>query len=193
MKRKIISMVAIFAVSATLVACGSSSDVPDAGTVATPSGGEEIMAEATPEEKESGIGFADNVCVTEDYTIEITDYRIIAPGDEGNEYGEKPVIAFWYSVTNTSGEEVDPMSAWAFTFTAIQDNDPNAVNELETGPLPDDQFLDSQMETIKSGGTVENAWAYELDDEETPVTLIAVDGLIGEKLGEQTFTITDTE
>ena len=191
-------MVAIFAVSATLVACGSSSDVPDAGTVATPSGGEgtmeeEAAEETAPEANESGIGFSDNICVTEDYTIEITDYRIIAPGDEGNEYGEKPVIAFWYSVTNTSGEEVDPMSAWAFTFTAIQDNDPNAINELETGPLPDDQFLDSQMETIKSGGTVENAWAYELDDEETPVTLIAVDGIIGEKLGEQTFTITDTE
>jgi hypothetical protein len=55
--------------------------------------------------------------------------------------------------------------------------------------LPDNQFLDSQLETIKQNGTVSNAVAYELDDLETPVTLIATQGISGDKLGEQTFEI----
>jgi len=74
-------------------------------------------------------------------------------------------------------------------FEAVQDNDPNKVNTLEVTGLPDDQFLDSQLETIKKDGTVKNAVAYELDDLETPVTLIATQGMGGEKLGEQNFNI----
>lgn len=33
-------------------------------------------------------------------------------------------------------------------FEAVQDNDPNAVNALEVGGLPD-KFLNSQLEIIK--------------------------------------------
>lgn len=54
---------------------------------------------------------------------------------------------------------------------------------------PDDSFLDSQMETIKQDGTVKNAVAYELDDLETPVTLIATQGIMGDELGKQDFNI----
>ena len=58
-------------------------------------------------------------------------------------------------------------------FTAVQDNDPNMVNELNVGMLPDEQYLDSQMAQIKKDGTVSNAIAYELTDETTPVVLKA--------------------
>ena len=86
-------------------------------------------------------------------------------------------------------EHTKEYSAWITMFTCIQDNNPNAINELEAGMLPDDRFLDSQMETIKKDGTVENAMSYELDDLETPVTLKATRGVGGEELGEQTFEI----
>lgn len=133
--------------------------------------------------------FSDNVLVADDYTITITDYKIIQPGDTGNEYGEKPVIAFWYDTTNTSdSDDIDASSAWISSFEAVQDNDPNRINELEIASLPDEQFLDSQMEKIKSGGTVSNAEAYELDDLETPVTLIATD-ILGAEYGRQNFEI----
>ena len=56
------------------------------------------------------------------------------------------------------------------------------------GSLPDDRFLDSQTENIKKGGTVENAMAYELDDLDTPVDLVATEGL-DEVIGKATYTL----
>lgn len=83
---------------------------------------------------------------------------------------------------------MDPSTAWILNFTAIQDNDANSVNELEVGMLPEDRFLDSQLEKIKVGGTVENAVSYKLDDDTTPVQLIASDGF-REEIGKRTFDI----
>lgn len=57
------------------------------------------------------------------------------------------------------------------------------MNELNMASLPDDAFLDSQMEIIKKDGTVSNAVAYELDDDVTPVTLTAEDMITGEEMG----------
>ena len=135
------------------------------------------------------VGFANNVLVTDSYTIEITDYRVIPAGEAGNEYGSAPVIAFWYTTTNTSGKEIDPMSAWIYVMTAVQDNDPNAVNELDVAMLPDSRFTETQMQKIKAGGSVESAMAYELTDTETEVTLTAKSNLFGPELGSQTFQI----
>ena len=52
--------------------------------------------------------------------------------------------------------------------------------------LPDDRFLDSQLEAIKQGGTVENAMAYELDDTTTPVDLVASE-LFTDEIGRTTY------
>ncbi|MCR5104168.1 MAG: DUF5067 domain-containing protein [Eubacterium sp.] len=133
--------------------------------------------------------FRDNEVVVSDYTIKITDYKVIPVGEAGNEYGKNPVIAFWYDTTNTSGKEIDPMSAWIYIMEAVQDNNPNAVNKLEVGLLPDSQYSESQLEKIKQGGTVSNAIAYELTDLETPVELTARNGLLGDELGTMTFEI----
>ncbi|WP_421000833.1 DUF5067 domain-containing protein (plasmid) [Carnobacterium maltaromaticum] len=99
------------------------------------------------------------------------------PGEVGNEYGSKPVIAFWYdtlvSPDYDNDPPIDPTFAWIGNFSAVQDNDPNKINELGMGSLPDDAFLDTQLSKIKPGGTVSNAVAYELSDNETPVTLTA--------------------
>ena len=72
---------------------------------------------------------------------------------------------------------------------AVQDNDPNTVNELNVASLPDDQFRDTQLQKIKQGGTVSNAVAYELTDEETPVELTAKSSMIGDSIGSMTFDI----
>ena len=98
--------------------------------------------------------FKNGVLTTPELKIQITRYSIIEAGQKGNEYGEKPVIAFWYKTTNLSGDDVSPMD-FIFHFNAFQDNNPNAENELNVGSLPDDRYLDSQSETIKKGGTVE--------------------------------------
>ncbi|WP_233589720.1 DUF5067 domain-containing protein [Exiguobacterium sp. SH0S7] len=147
----------------------------------------EDATEDAPAERD--VYFKDGEAILNDLKIQITETKVIPPGEPGNEYSDKAVLAIWYDTTNLTGKDITPMSAWIVVFEAIQDNDPNAVNTLEVGMLPDEQFLDSQLETIKQDGTVSNAVAYELDDLETPVTLVATQGIGGDELGEQTIEI----
>lgn len=177
--KKVIVLILVLAVSFSLVACGgakSKSEKPEKGEVKKG----KVATEAY---------FKDNVAETKECKIEITDVKIIQPGEAGNEYGEKPVIAFWYKVTNKTDEELDPLSAWAYTFTAYQDNDPDRVNELDAGMLPDDRFRDTQFEDIKKNGTVECAVSYELDDLETPVLLKATSEIGGKEIGSKEYSI----
>jgi len=152
--------------------------VPTAGGPSTSASAEADGAEAS---------FKDGVLTTPKYKIEITSHRVIAVGQPGNEYGTKPVIAIVYKTTNLTSTATDPITAWIGSFTATQDNDPNAVNTLDVGALPDEQYLDSQTQQIKEGGTVENAIAYELDDTTTAVELSAKDDLFGDDLGAVTY------
>ncbi len=133
--------------------------------------------------------FKNGVLTTPDVTIKITRYKVIEAGEKGNEYGHKPVIAFWYTTTNVSDAKVDPTD-FLFDFKAYQDNNPNAMNELDLSVFgPDDRFRDSHTETIKKGGTVEDAVAYELDDLDTPVDLVASEGLGSEVIGKATYSL----
>lgn len=151
----------------------------------TPAPDTKDKAKAAPEEY-----FKNGILVTKNIKIEITKYTVIPVGKKGNEYGDKPVLAFWYKVTNLSTDRTDPTTAWISTFKAIQDNDPNAVNTLNVGSLPDSEFLDSQIKDIKTNGTVNNAVAYELTDETTPVSLVAAKNIItGEDLGKQEYPV----
>ncbi len=63
--------------------------------------------------------------------IEITRYKVIGVGQKGTEDGDKPVIAYWYKTTNV-WQEPDATTAWMFTFTVFQNNNPNAENELDS-------------------------------------------------------------
>ena len=92
--------------------------------------------------------FKENELKVNDYKIKITETKVIPVGEIGNEYSDKPVFAIWYYVTNLNGKDVDPIWSWIESFGVIQDNDPNAFNELESAGLPDDQFLDSHLESI---------------------------------------------
>ena len=47
------------------------------------------------ETKKDSIGFDGKVAELNDLKIEIIEYKIIKVGEKGNEYGSKPVIAFW--------------------------------------------------------------------------------------------------
>ncbi len=186
----ILALVVLIAGCTALVAGGASVAADEmekeSNSTQTFSPSEADGADDSP--SEDGPTFQNGVLTTEDLKIEITRYKVIKAGQKGNEYGEKPVIAFWYKTTNRSGAKVDPMD-FLFNFEAYQDNNPNAENELDVGMLPDDRFLDSQMENIKKGGTVENAIAYELDDLHTPVDLVAADILGLEVTGKATYTL----
>lgn len=175
-----------------LSACGGSTESKD-----TEKGESKESADAASEESKDkaetneneDVYFKDNEAKIEDLKIKITETKVIPAGEPGNEDGEKPVFAIWYEVTNFTDKEIDPSTAWIAVFTAVQDNDPNAVNELELGSLPDENHLDTQLEKIKKDGTVENSVAYELDDLEIPVTLVASQGAMGEEIGRQEYEI----
>lgn len=172
--KKIIALILVLTVSLALFACGD--DKPEKGEVK--------KGKVAAEEY-----FKNDVLETKYAKIEITDVKIIQPGEAGNEYSDKPVIAFWYKATNKTDEELDPNGAWFNNFVAYQDNDSDRINELNVGSLPDDKFLDTQSEIIKKGGTVENAVCYELDDLETPVLLKAVSEISGDKIGSKEYSI----
>jgi hypothetical protein len=161
------------------------------GIAAAVAGGEDKVAVAsssTTAKTSAESSFVNGVLTTPDMIIKITDVKTIPAGAAGNEYGEKPVIAFWYEITNLTGDDLSPRE-WIYLFSAIQDNDPNVVNELELASLPDDRFRDSQRETIKKGGTVANAVAYELDDKTTPVDLVASEDLGFTETGRMTYNL----
>lgn len=192
MKKKYFALSLAAALCITATACGSGS-----GTGASSSAPSSPASSATstssapssaPSDTSDGPSFADNVLTMDDYTITITDYKMIRPGEEGNKYGDKPVIAFWYDTTNISHDKLSPSTAWILVFEAIQDNDPNLVNTLSMGLLPDDRFLESQTQDIKVGGTVSNAVAYKLDNDTTPVTLVA-ENVLGGEYGRQEFSL----
>lgn len=126
------------------------------------------------------------------YSIKITDYKVIQPGEAGNDYGEKPVIAFWFdTLVNPDYDNsapISPNTAWILNFKAIQDNDPNKVNKLTIASLPDDKYLQDQSAEIKPGGSISSAVAYELTDTETPVTLTA-ESMMGDNFGSADFPV----
>lgn len=134
------------------------------------------------------ISFKNGVYTSPQLTINITGTRVIAVGKSGNEYGEKPVLAFYYEITNNSDEKVTP-SDWITCFKAVQDNDTNKINQLKVAPHPDEELMSNQLSVIKKGGTLKGAVAYELTDETTPVQLVASAKFGTEEVGRETYQV----
>jgi hypothetical protein len=178
----------LFAIIGVAVSATSSDDSPPTvsnNTTQAAQSEEPVAEKSLSEERPT---FENGVLTTPDLKIQITRSTVIGAGQKSNEYGEKPVIAFWYTTTNLSGDRVDP-TKFILYFNAYQDNNPNAENELELDLAwsPNDRFSDSSTESIKKGGTVENAAAFELDDLDTPVDLVAAD--MREVIGKTTYTL----
>ena len=125
--------------------------------------------------------------ITDDYTITITGHRMIQPGEKGNEYGGKPVLAFWYDTTNTGSDSLNPLTAWLMGFETIQNNTPNAVHTLLVAPCQTTSSWKARCRTARCS-TISSAVAYELDDSTTPVTLVA-ENILGGEYGQQEFSL----
>jgi PBP1b-binding outer membrane lipoprotein LpoB len=185
--RVMLSFVFAGALAFGLFGCGKSDDATDTKTDTTSTDSSNTATVDVPEEQEASQTFIDGVLTTPKMKIEITDYKVIPVGEAGNEYGDRPVIAFWYKVTNLTDADLAPSTAWIFNITAYQDNNPNAENKLDVGLLPDSNFSSTQMENIKKDGTVENAVAYYLDDTTTEVKLVASSDLGMTEIGTMTY------
>lgn len=131
--------------------------------------------------------FKNNVAKTKDFKMKIKKVKVIQPGEKGNDYGKKPVIAFWYSTTNLSGKELEP-NDFITNFDVTQDGK-NATHNLDVTASPDDKYLDSQMDKIKKNGTVDNAVAYTLKDTKNPVKLNFKSILDDQVIGSKTYNL----
>src|SRR5690606_37480787 len=167
-----------------VTACGGSA--ADPATESSAEAETETTKVETAEAPDTEESFADGVLTTPEVTIKITDQKVIPVGAAGNEYGDVPVIAFWFDITNNSDEPVNTFQ-WIYLFNAFQDNDPNVVNELDVASAPDAALVDTQDADIKKGATIQGAVAYELDDTVTPVELVASSDLGMTEIGRQVF------
>lgn len=201
MKKLLIALMSITLLFA-LAACGGGEKKKEEGLVAgsdktdnkdkeTPKKDEGKKEESGKKTKEndSNIFFDGKVAQTEKVKIEIKETKVIPSGETGNEFGEKPVFAIWYEVTNLSDEETDSTKAWINVFEVIQDNPDNLVNTLNTGQIPDEAHSSTVLSKIKKGETIDSSVSFELDESDIPVTIIAVNGMLGEEIDRHDFEI----
>ncbi|EIS8277192.1 DUF5067 domain-containing protein [Listeria monocytogenes] len=133
--------------------------------------------------------FKDGVLENGYQKIKITKYKVIPAGEEGNENGFEPVIAFWFEITNKTNEKLSPNFSWWKEIDIYQIMESKQAIELEEAPLPDDQFLSTYDEDIKKGVTVQSAVAYYLFDDAAPVDLVYGGFLGGEVYGKTRYQI----
>ncbi|MEJ5928764.1 DUF5067 domain-containing protein [Corynebacterium sp. H128] len=175
----------------TLAACGSGDSEPEAKkeTQATTADKASGSSAAKPAAQPSGKpGFADSVLETEDFVATITETKVIPAGEKGNTNGNKPVVAFYYDMTSKSADDVVPGVSWTFVVTAYQGGTDES-NEIEIAPNPDDNLALAELAAIKQGESHSNIAAYYLNDETTPVTLVASEDLGFTELGKQNFEV----
>ncbi|MDK8799842.1 DUF5067 domain-containing protein [Corynebacterium coyleae] len=158
------------------------------GTIEMEKNGDTIVTPSNVQNSDSANSFDNGVLETAKVKIAINETRVIPAGETGNEYGTTPVLAVFFDMTNKTDEQLAPVDAIGY-FTAIQDNDPNQINELNVGGHPDPETLDSQLEKIKKGGTAPGAIAFELSDTTTPVQLVATDNFGMTEIGRLTIEV----
>lgn len=186
MRKKLLAIALVFALVFALCACGAAAPETKATPEPTAAPTAEPTVEPTEEPKPAAT-FDGTVYEDDEARIEITGYEILEVGSEYNKYGDVPLVCFKFNVTNLSDWDVSASGKWIDTFRAYQDNDPNFLNELNVGSQENSAYHDTAFASIKKGGTVESVMTYELDDEETPVTLVA--SYRWEEIGSKDFDI----
>lgn len=147
--------------------------------------GEDTVREVELESDVGTSSYADGVFTSSLVSIRITDSRVIPLGEEGNEYGDGPVLALWYETTNVAGQATDPLTAWLTHFRASQDTGEGST-ELTLSVGPDADLASTQTSEIAAGATAVNAISYHLLSEDAPVLLSVSDSRLNE-IGSQSF------
>lgn len=192
MKKKYFALSLAAALCITAAACGAgsssgtSSSVPSAP--ASSAASTSSAPSSAPSDTSDGPSFADSVLTMDDYTITITDYKTIQPGEKGNEDGSKPLLVFFYDTTNTGSETAfTPLAAWVRVLQPLQATASGQAAILPVGPQTEDQFIVTELQKIEPGDTVSSAISYKLEDTST-VTLVALDSSNG-IYGQQEFSL----
>lgn len=192
-KRLLILTTAAMMMFAT--ACGGSepaSTTPAADTTAakteavvtTEAQTTEAVTTEAPTEAKSNIYFDGDTMKIVDGELTITDVKVMDPDSSWGEENKKIVISYSFTNTNSTGEALEPSTFW-FACFQVKQEDSNAEYDLDIAMMPDDmlELSDNGNASVKVGGTLEAAIAYELKFDGKPVKIIGSQGMFGDVLG----------
>lgn len=170
-----------------LIGVGVGSSEGTDGAAPTTSAKPSTYAQPTPTTTAAPSGkFENNLLDSLDYRFEITEVRVVPAGGRDNLFGEAAIV-FTYEFTNKRAREIGTIEAWVNTFSAKQE-DENVRHDLKIAPLYTGKLANDI--TVKPKGKVTAQFAYELKDEELPVTLSAQTGLVLKSgAGKQTYPV----
>ena len=151
----------------------------------------------TREKIEANSSFANNILENDEVKIEVTKWEVLAPGEYGNLNRSRPIVVFWYTITNKDDNSTNGMNVkfeWEYQFKLFQDNDPDYIDYFDfsdSATLYDDNDKFDLCEDgldLKIGESASSLVGYELSDKETPITMIAR-SKYGRELGSVEFDI----
>lgn len=146
---------------------------------------ETATAETPKKESKESNELKDNTAKLDDVDVKVLETEFMPKGTYEGQTADQLIVT--YEVTNKSDKEIDAMIGYLAAFEATQE-DANSERKLDVGMTPTNEkykfVSENQMNSIKKGGTVKSATAYDLKDTTTPVILHATKGVGGEKLGE---------
>ncbi|MBC2103990.1 DUF5067 domain-containing protein [Listeria booriae] len=169
--------------SALLVGCGSDTD-----SKANDEKSNKTETVAKTDTKEKKVSFKNDTLTINDAVIKLTGSEF---ADPNTEYGEdKPTLILTYDYTNTSKEAMEPSTVFIACFGATQETE-TTIEDLDIAMSPQDPKYAKMNEIgntkVKPGATVSTVISYEIKDKNTPITLTASQGVMGDKLGTKTY------
>lgn len=130
--------------------------------------------------------FSNNSLKVKNFQLKITKTTVIPAGETGNEFGKKPIFAIWYTIKNTSGKKVTPVSA-ASVLHAYQPA--KSKKRLIAAPLPDEKLASSYKVSIKKNHSAKGSMAWNLYDTKSPIKIYGVKYGTNQTIGIHTYSI----
>lgn len=133
--------------------------------------------------KNTPIGFDGETLITNNFTVDITDYQVFKAGEEIGEYKndtDQNIITFWFDVNVNEGSQVetyDTLAAWMYIIEVKQEE---SQIDPTTSPV-DYDYEEEYHDSINRGETVSRVVSYALTDLEKPVQLCPDTTTIGEE------------
>lgn len=191
MKKKLLALLLASTMVLSTTACGSTESGDNSKEPQNSTENVSVPEESKKEtSKKEDAYFKDDTLKIDMATIKITGFEVAPPNTEFGE--EKSTLIITYDFTNDSDELMQPGVAWISCFEATQETE-TTVDTLDVAMMPQDEkytaMNDISYTDVKPGATVQSVISYEINDITQPVTLTAVQGALGNKLGEKVFNL----
>lgn len=185
-KKLIIFGVSIFLLTTLLIGCGDNqkdveetNNKPETEITGKNTETKETFSNTNSNEPENNskdtptIGFDGQTLITNNFTVDITDYQVFKAGEEFGEYNnntDREIITFWFDITVHEDSEAEAHDTWGSWPYLMEVNQGEKFLFEVTSPV-DYDYDEDYDDLIKRGETVSRIISYELRDLEKPVQL----------------------